>query len=317
MFFARIRQWSLRAFSVGAIGVLTLAAPVSTVGVGAATTGTVAGRVIDGNGRGVAGLRVGVPGASIGFTTTDANGNYSIAGVPTSGSQYDVYLLAGCGRDQIKQVTVDGGTETVNFTVGAPLKVAGYTCTVSVQPYVLASSTAHFEGDDGNFAAYIGFDFPYFGSKRDDFVTVDYNGNLRLPQSASSNYVNAPIPQADAPNGVIAPFWDDILFDQYSVFGIDAGGTAPHRYRLLEWRNVLFQDGAPGERVSFEVFLYEDGRIIFNYDGINPSSAHNRMRGSGATVGIESPDGTKGVARSFNRPVLDNGLAIVFTPAPK
>jgi hypothetical protein len=41
------------------------------------------------------------------------------------------------------------------------------------------------------------------------------------------------------------------------------------------------------------------------------------MRGSGATVGIESPDGTKGVARSFNRPVLDNGLAIVFTPAPK
>jgi hypothetical protein len=317
----RLRRFTIRlaarVFAVASVGVLVLAAPAATVRVDALTYGTVAGRVVDGSGNGVFGLRVGVPASNQMFVTTDGNGNYTITNVPTAGSAYDVQLIAGCGRDQTKTVVVDGGTETVNFTVGAPVKIAGYTCSAFPQAYVYTSSTTAQPDDDYAFASYIGFDFPFFGSKRDDFVTFDFNGELTYPQAGVSYYNNTPIPQTDAPNGVIAPFWDDLLFDASSRFGSERGGTAPNRYAIFEWRDVLFQDGATSERVSFEVILYENGRILFNYDGISSNSAHNRERGSSATVGIESPDGTKGVQRSYNKPLLDNGFAILFTPAPK
>ena len=309
-------RWSVRAFAAGFVGALALAGPAATVHAGALTFGAVTGRVTDGSGHGVSGLRVGVPATGNAFTTTDGNGNYVVANVPTASSRYDVVLLAGCGRDQTKQVVVDG-VKTVNFTVGAAVKIAGYTCSASPQAYIYTSSIIQQPGDDFAFAAGIGFDFSYFGAKRDDYVTFDSNGELTLPQTGQSFYSNQPLPQSDAPNGVIAPFWDDLVWDSTSRFGTERGGAAPNRYAVFEWRDVLFHDGAPGERVSFEVILYENGRIVFNYDGISTDPAHARERGSSATVGIESPDGTRAVARSYNQPLLDNGFAIQFTPAPK
>jgi hypothetical protein len=317
---ARVRRFLarliVRGFAAGCVGVLVLAGPVATVSVGAVTFGSVSGRVVDGSGHGVANLHVGIPAASSIFAVTDANGSYNLA-VPTAATAYSVLLLAPCSGNgnQTKRVVVDGA-ETVNFTVGAPLKIAGYTCAVTAQPYINASHH-DFTGDDFQFDRLFNFDFPFFGAKRDDRFTFDSNGVLTLPHTSTSYYNNQTMPQTDAPNGIIAPFWDDIVWDASSHFGDGLGGTAPHRYVLVEWNNVLFNSGASSERVSFEVVMYEDGRILFNYDGIDSSSAHLRERGSSATVGIESPDGTKAFALSYNEVALDNGLAIMFTPAPK
>jgi hypothetical protein len=304
-----------RVLVAGSVGVLVLAAPAATVRVDALTYGMVSGRVTDGNGRGVANLHVGLPATTVPFAVTDANGNYSVIDVPTSATSYAVLLLAPCNGNQTKRVVVDGA-ETVNFTVGAALKIAGYTCSVTAQPYINPSHH-NFTGDDFQFDRFFNFDFPFFGAKRDDMFTFDSNGLITVPRTSTSYYANTPLPQTEVPNGVIAPFWDDIVWDASSQFGDQSGGTAPNRYTLVEWNNVIFNDGAASERVSFEVVMYEDGRILFNYDGISANPSHLRERGSSATVGLESPDGTKAFELSYNDVALDNGLAIMFTPAPK
>ena len=150
----------------------------------------------------------------------------------------------------------------------------------------------------------------------------------------------------------MAPFWDDLTAYAHSIPTDNFGsvhayitGTAPSRYAVIEYHDFVIDDGtipyptptitpsptptrtpgpsgrsqagvrpmALGKPLTFEVILYENGDIVFQYLTLADPAL------DGATVGIESPAGNDGLQYTYNgnpRSVYD-GLAIKFAhPAP-
>jgi hypothetical protein len=170
--------------------------------------------------------------------------------------------------------------------------------------------------NDGYFDLSLGdFDFQFYGVPVST-VRISTNGYLTFGTDGG-NPNNTTIPNGSSPNGIIAPFWDDL--DLAGLSG-DRGvwwgivGTAPNRQLVIEWAEVGSHEFGT-ETYSFEVILYEStDRIKFQYKDVDSGTNHDY--GASATVGIENFDGTKGIQYSFNggRP-LSNGLAIEFIPA--
>jgi hypothetical protein len=305
-----------KALIVGLAFALSLFGPVSIRGVVAQGTGSVSGTVRDSNGDPVAGVRVGIyaMGDFTPFVATNGSGAYTLPGVPHSGSPYDVQLLAPCTRDQSKRVVVNGA-ETVNFTIPLQGTQAGYTCGLSGVPYVNGVNPLTFVNtDDGSTPVNLPFAFPFFGVNRTT-AHVSTNGFLNFLAANTSN-VNRALPDADTPNAAIYPFWDDLNVDGGAQVRTVSGGVFPDRFFVIEWLNVTFFND-PAHRMSAEVVLFENGRIVFNYKNIDSSPEDIRTRGMTATVGIENNNGTAAFQRLFNQPFLDNGLAFEFAPASK
>ena len=309
-------RWLGRALVVGLAFLVSLFGPAQVRVVEAVTFGSVSGTVRDVDGNGVAGLRVGIYaiGETTPFRTTDASGDYTIP-VPTSSSPYDVQLLAPCTRDQVKRVVVDGA-EIVDFTVAGVTVQAGYRCGATSFAYINGVTVAPLEGDDAIAGVRLPFGIPYFGAAPDSTITVSTNGFFTFGPLSDSHPRNTSMPQAEAPNAVVAPYWDDLNVDFQSRIETFSGGVSPNRFFGIEWDNVRIV--ATGQQVRFEAVLFENGRIVFNYLNLTPSEQLITKRGTSATVGIENHAGTAAVQRSFNQPYLDGNFAIEFVPvAPK
>lgn len=103
-------------------------------------------------------------------------------------------------------------------------------------------------------------------------------------------------------------------------------GTAPNRMFVVEWENNQHFTGSE-KGVTFEVILYEGtNNIKFQYKNVNFGRVFGATgndlppydNGGSATVGIEGPGipgdnlSGKGLQYSFNEPVIDPGLSILF-----
>jgi hypothetical protein len=175
------------------------------------------------------------------------------------------------------------------------------------------------EGDDWGRGPYdIGFPFTYYGTTYAQFC-VSTNGFVMFGGYCPSAYhwYNSSIPNPALPNGIAAPFWDDIKPRGEAVLRFKLFGSAPNRYLVVEYNHVgLYDDFAP---ITFEVIFYEgSNNCKFQYNSL---TANSRGNGNSATVGIEDPLGRIGLQYSFNQPVLHDGLAILFayptaTPTP-
>ena len=322
-----LRSHALRrrglASSVVALALCALVATVVPgwfLAVQAATFGSVSGRVIDSNGVGVAGVRVGILATEQPFAATGTDGRYSLPGVPVNTSPYEVLLSLPCRRDQRKSVTVDGA-ETVNFTVPATpdSDASGVICRPSSATYEQPSNALSLTGDDAETSVGLPFPVRLYGV---DYGTasIGTNGLISFtPGARATQFTNVPLPEPDpslAPGAAVFPFWDDLEV-QPGVGSIHFGlsGDAPQRRVIIEWRNVRFHDDVAnpnGPLLNFEVVLYENRRILFNYGPISSADSSTRQRGTSATVGIQNADGTRGFQRSFNQAVLDSGYGIEF-----
>ena len=305
--------------------VLALCTLVATVvpgwflAVQALTFGSVSGRVLDSNGVGVAGVRVGILATEAPFATTSANGSYSLAGVPVNTSPYEVLLSVPCRRDQRKAVTVDGA-ETVNFTVPAApdTDASGIVCRPSSTPYDTGSGNL-ITGDDESLGIPLPFPVRLYGVDY-EIAYVGTNGYMSFTTRAEL-FNNVPLPERDpafAPGAAVLPFWDDLEVQpgigNIGLATLGEPGT-PQRRFVIEWHNVRFHSdvgNANAPFLNFEVVLYENRRIVFNYGAIDSRAQYARTRGTSATVGIQNADGTRGFQRSFNQAVLDSDYAIEF-----
>jgi hypothetical protein len=133
-----------------------------------------------------------------------------------------------------------------------------------------------------------------------------------------------PMPSQSSPNNLIAPFWTIIHLADTGPTGrvyYTSGGTAPHRYFVVEWFNVKGgtpQDSSGGdETYRFEVILYENGDILSQYH----TMVYNDWRYY-ASIGIENTTGLDGLGYmdwdNYWARIPYSGEAVLFRyPAPQ
>jgi len=160
--------------------------------------------------------------------------------------------------------------------------------------------------DDASVSIPVGFAFPFY-SVDNTTVFVSSNGLLTFG-SGNASGVNTDLTTLPT-QATIAPFWDD-LHTAGGVAGSNVFyqmiGSGANQHLTIQWNKVRFAvGGTAGDTITFQVQLYADGRIQFNYpDLVSGTAAGNN--GASATVGFKAA-GTQGPNRSLL--VFNNGPA--------
>jgi hypothetical protein len=281
------------------------------------------------------------------------NGVLNIVGAPASNCGavlgWDMVCLSVESRDGFATVRnptgvplqvfliVDGRTATAGgsfdlTTRTAPLPyietAIAPACTVTTGATVLLgpATTPVFSDDAVSTTVALPFSFSLAGAATTHFA-VSTNGYAQLFASVSgrivSKYDNDPIPTVDEPNGLIAPFWEDIYHvsnGATSLVQTLVTGTAPNRTLTIEWAQVSLQLlAARGAVLTFQAQLHESTNVVeFHYCTLNANGGGTQLEtGSSATVGLENLTGTDGVQHSYNRVnAVSTATALRFTPNP-
>lgn len=131
------------------------------------------------------------------------------------------------------------------------------------------------------------------------------------PLTAAYNVTNDVLPNTSAPNGTVAIFWDEIVRNTNGHIYLrrDADRT------IISWQD--FRIYATTSSFNFQVHLLDTGVLEFHYGSQTgtTTAAEIRMRGSSATVWLETPSGGSAVAVGINTEgtVIQNA-GIRFTP---
>lgn len=145
-----------------------------------------------------------------------------------------------------------------------------------------------------------GFTFPFYGQNYSQ-VSVGVNGILTFgaPTYDDSNY---PIPTYGyGPSNLIAPLWADLETETAG----DIYYKEETNRLIVQYQNVTpaYQTG----NYSFQVILYSDGRIEFQYQNLTGAS-------DSCTVGIEDATQTLGTQLAYYSAYLVNNMAVAFLP---
>ena len=179
--------------------------------------------------------------AGIGNVTATVNGTpvALTAASPDSGLYTGSYTVSGPGALTVV-TTVTIGSSTASRTANGNA-YPNYTCQDAPFSWVDVTGVAPLVGADGDDAfstLNIGFPISFFG-QTSSTAYVSSNGFLTLGSNAGATApLNAAIPTTAAPNGVIAPFWDDLYPGATGSVHAAVGGTAPNRTLYVEWFNV-------------------------------------------------------------------------------
>src|SRR5690606_18661867 len=153
-----------------------------------------------------------------------------------------------------------------------------------------------------------GFSFPTADGLRDR-VVVYANGGLGFGDPYFwTTYFNVCFPLAPAPIH-ISPFWDDLIGAQaWYQFGTDADGD----YLVVQWNGGLYGEPPPDVDLNFQVALRKNGTFTFRYGSMVGSSTLDQAlaNGASATIGYQSPDGSKWAHLHFGEEVDSLGSAM-------
>ncbi len=212
---------------------------------------------------------------------------------------------------------------------------------VEVSPYAGGSGTrVVFPGsntDDNAEVISLPFNLKYYGQNFTN-VLVCINGFVAFDTSRVdiggnhwTAFDNSQIPEPGAPDGIIAPFWDDLeytgndgVFKYYD--------TANNRF-ILEWKNCTHAGQSTPYPETFQMIIYDnnfyptptgDCEIVFQYQVVynNDNDTDNPLQpGLYCTVGMQNlsnSDGLQYTYDNFYHPgaaVLEAGRAIKITTA--
>ncbi len=177
---------------------------------------------------------------------------------------------------------------------------------------LLEGHNTNLAGDDSNTQVPIGFDFTFYGNTYSQ-TFVSTNGFISFG-SGSSAYTNTGIPNSNAPNNMIAAFWDDLIVQSgRRTIYYQTVGTAPNRKFIAQWTNMYFYSNPTLQMGTFQIILSEGSNDIqIRYLDLYGSDL---SFGSSATVGVENLDGTEGILHSLNQPNLTSGQCFTLSPS--
>jgi len=143
---------------------------------------------------------------------------------------------------------------------------------------------------------------------------ISFQPGLQEPDPADNNaafYNNAAIPVSADPNGIIAPYWDDL--EHVTVCSKEDGNTL-----TLQWTGDLYGT-ARTQKAAFQIVLHNDTKVIDFIYGADQEADGGGFGApdQGATVGVEGLTGTFGHQIVFNTPnVIHPNTSRTLTPAP-
>jgi hypothetical protein len=144
------------------------------------------------------------------------------------------------------------------------------------------------------------------------------NGIIGFSSYGMSSLGNQNIPDAGAPNDIIALHWDDLTCytsDGAVVYAYTDTSGADDLY-AVSYNDCRHYGGSPGE-LSFQTYFVENntGADINNTVVIQHLEAGPET-GSSATVGLENADGTEAANYCYNTGGgIEDNLAIIFIDA--
>ncbi|MEV0093215.1 S8 family serine peptidase [Streptomyces sp. NPDC050738] len=269
----------------------------------------VSGTVLDVTGKALPGARVELNGTPLPAATTDAKGQYTFAKVAEGSYSLAVKPAAPvlCNGVYTGAAALGSADLTKNVQIPNRTDSAGsISCAPVTYSWIKGSTKVSLTGDENAKTISLPFPVKMYGVSYTS-TSITTNGLLNFLQPRLGDYANVALPGAMQPNGVVAPFWDDLILDGKSSVQTATTGSTGSRSFAIVWNKAQLADGS-GDRVTFEAVLSEaTGAVTFQYQSV-PG------KGSGATVGIENQAGTDALQYSFNQNVLTDLSAIRFTP---
>lgn len=263
----------------------------------------VTGTVLDVTGKPLAKATVAVDGVPVPEVTTDASGRFTLPQVAEGSYSLTTTPTAPvlCNGVRTTALTVDGD-ESLSIRLPARGDFHGNTCTPGTYSWIKGADKVALSGDEDARNIALPFPVKLYGVSYSS-AAVTTNGMINFLAPRVGDYTNTALPSTAKPDGVVAPFWDDLTLDKKSSVQTATTGKIGARSFAVVWNNALFADGS-STRVTFEaVFDEATGAITFQYQTV-PGN------GGKATVGIENQSGTDALQYSFNQSVLTNGSAV-------
>lgn len=270
----------------------------------------VSGTVLDVTGKPLAKATVAVEGTPVPAVTTDATGRFTLPRVSEGSFTLTTTppVPVRCNGVDSTELSIDAD-KTVNVRLPARSDAYGNSCTPGTYAWIAGSTKVAVSGDEDAKNIALPFPVKFYGASYTS-AAVTTNGLINFLAPRVGDYVNTALPAAAKPDGIVAPFWDDLVLDNKSSVQTATTGKTGKRTFAIVWNKALFADGGT-DRVTFEaVFEEATGAITFQYKTV-PGN------GGKATVGIENQTGTDALQYSFNQTVLTNGSAIRIAQGAK
>jgi hypothetical protein len=122
-------------------------------------------------------------------------------------------------------------------------------------------------GDEESLTYVLPWNFSFYGQSYSQ-ITVDTNGNIWFGATTAANSFNLPA----AGRGPVSAAWNDDLSSVYDGGVFIQHKTNPERV-VIEWRTETYTDEGNDRPNSFEIVLFQNGNIRFDYQSFAVASA--------------------------------------------
>ena len=209
------------------------------------------------------------------------------------------------------------GSGTTSGTFGISFRFVSYIAAACVDTSTATALGVTADDATSSIAA-MPFSLSYYGATATHY-SVSSNGFMQLWTSSTgtpaSAFSNGALPSTSTPNGVVAPFWDDLRPNTgANVYTLTSGAAGSRRF-TVEWRNWRASSSGT-EDLTFQAQISEaTGQIEYHYCAMNAGSSGTLHTGSSATIGAESISGTVGIQISRDTAgAVMTGSGFRFTP---
>jgi hypothetical protein len=214
---------------------------------------------------------------------------------------------------------VDTVSDPFSFSIGATAEAEsnapagpGYSWSEAAYDWVdiVGRGTPLPMGNDDNQVIPMPFAFEFYENTFAESLHVCSNGWASFTSTETSHF-NSPLPSMEAPENLLAAFWDDL---DPSYMG-EIWWLANPESLIVSWIEVphFYEDGSLQGSFTFQLIVRPGGKVNYQYNSVG-----NGYPTDEATVGIQNSDKTEGLEIAYNKPFVHDSLAvnIFYIPGP-